>query len=151
MNKQYANIKFSKEKSKGGKLPFLDILINSLDKVTTSVYQKPNFTRLFMNLKCFVSRNYKFNLIKTLLDKIFKINNTLLGFDLDIKNLKHCLLHKNFHEKIVAYNVKKFLNNKIRNSNIEEENVEKHNFMLPYKKWCKLDKSVRHIFSTITN
>ena len=164
LNKQHANIKFTKENNKDGKLPFLDIFINSLGKVTTSVYHKPTFTGLFMNFKSFVPQSYKFNLIKTLHDRVFKINNTWFGFDLDVEGLKYCLLRNNFPERIIDRIVREFLDKKFMSSYVEEQNVEKHYFVLPYigdystytkkrimkiyKKFCKLDKRVRLIFST---
>ena len=45
------------------------------------------------------------NLIKTLLDRSFKINNAWVGFDLDNKILKHFVLDNNFPHKIVERNV----------------------------------------------
>ena len=163
LNEQHANIKFTQEKNKDGKLPFLDVLIDNSNKFNTSVYHKPTFTGLFMNFKSFVPQCYKLNLIKTLLDRVFKINNTWVGFDVDLKSLKHYLLRNNFPEKIIDRNIREYLDKKL-GSKVEEQSIESKYFVLPYigdystytknriiklhKKFCKLDQSIRLIFST---
>ena len=164
LNKQHKNIKFTKEESENGKLPFLDVLINNKEGLETSVYHKSTFTGLFMNFRSFVPQNYKFNLIKTLLDRIFKINNTWVGFDLDVKKLTYHLSRNCFPVKIIERNIKEFLDKKYTGGNEEEQNKEIRYFVLPYigdysaytkkcltkiyKKFCKTDKSVRLLFST---
>ena len=112
LNEKHANIKFTQEKNSEGKLPFLDVMIDNCNKFSTSVYHKPTFTGLFMNFKSFVPQSYKFNLIKTLLDRVFKINNSWVGFDLDLEGLKDCLLRNNFPEKIIDRITREFLDKK---------------------------------------
>ena len=51
------------------------------------VYRKKTFTGLFTNYFSFTSYSYKVDLIKTLVDRAHKINNTLLGFHEDITKL----------------------------------------------------------------
>ena len=46
INKWHPNIKFTKDESKEGKLPFLDVLVDNSDKVVTSVYHKPKLQHL---------------------------------------------------------------------------------------------------------
>ena len=63
------NIKFTIEKEKDNKLPFLDILINNnVSDLQTSVFHKKTYTGLLLNYFSFVHNCYKLGLIKTLVD-----------------------------------------------------------------------------------
>ena len=68
-------------------LPFLDGLINNTDPrfSLTPVYGKRTFTGLFPNYLGFSPFIYKLGLIKTLIDRTFKINNTWMGFLKDLQ------------------------------------------------------------------
>ena len=71
------------EKKVNHKSPFLDVLIdnNNPNFSLTSVYRKKSFTGLLTNYFNFTSySSYKVDLIKTLVDRAYNINNTWLGF-----------------------------------------------------------------------
>ena len=71
------------------KLPFLDVLVDNNDpnSLLTSVYRKKTFTGLLTNYFSFTSYSYKVGLIRTLVDRAYKINNTWLGLHEDISKL----------------------------------------------------------------
>ena len=96
INSKQHNIKFTKEYNQNGVLPFSDVLISNLETFKTSVYHKSTYTGLLTNFKSFVPFEYKIRLIKTLLDRIYKINSSRESFNLDVKSLCKCLL-RNFH------------------------------------------------------
>ena len=85
INQKHPNIKFTKEENKHFKLAFLDVLVDNSEKLVTTVYHKPIFTGLMINFRSFVPPGYKIILIKTLLDRVFKICNTWMGFDNGVK------------------------------------------------------------------
>ena len=86
LNRQHPNIKFTIEKEKNNQLPFLDILNNRLsNKLVTSVYRKRTYTGLLTNYNSFTSPNYKKGLIKTLIDRTFRINIDI--YQLGLKNI----------------------------------------------------------------
>ena len=59
LNQQHANITFTNEIGRDGKLPFLDIDISRSDrKFATSAYLKPTFTSLFTNFNSFIPLAY---------------------------------------------------------------------------------------------
>ena len=70
-------VRFTMEKQVNHKLPFLDVLIDNNDPSSslTSVYRKKTFTGLLTNYFSFTSYSYKVGLIKTLVDRAYKINN----------------------------------------------------------------------------
>ena len=86
------NIKFTFEKEKDNKLPFLDILINNNESdLQTLVFHKKTYTGLLLNYFSFVPNCYKLGLIKTLVDRIYRINNSWASFHKDLKDLKNIL------------------------------------------------------------
>ena len=88
INKQHPNIKFTSEEQENSALPFLDILIdNSGDKIKTSVNHKPTYTGLLTNFNSFIPFTYKSGLIRTLVDRCFRIASDWKRFDFDLKNL----------------------------------------------------------------
>ena len=86
INRQRSNIKFTIGIEKDGKPPFLDILVYNKPNLITSFYIKPNIHRLINNLFSLRPFTYKIGLIKTLLDRYYKINNTWKGFDKELEN-----------------------------------------------------------------
>ena len=78
------------------KIPFLDILITSSEKgdFHTSVYRKNTFTGLLLNFNSFTPLKYKLGLIKTLIDRVFKVSFNWPKFHAEILNVKN-LLSKN--------------------------------------------------------
>ena len=76
---------------KNGKLPFLVVLVCNKHNLVTSVYRKPLYTGLLTNFFSFTPSKYKNGLIKTLLDRSYKIINTWIGFDNDLEILTKTL------------------------------------------------------------
>ncbi|CAH3185349.1 unnamed protein product, partial [Porites evermanni] len=72
INSQHPNIRFTMEREVDNKLAFLDIL--------------KTFTGLLINYFSFTSFSYKMGLVRTLVDRLYKINNSWLGFHNDIKD-----------------------------------------------------------------
>ena len=92
-------------KQEKGQLPFLDVLLSKQSasdhqgSFITSVYRKKTYTGLLTNYFSFTPFKYKLGLIKTLIDRAYKINNTTQGFHNDIKNLSE-ILKRNMYPKI---------------------------------------------------
>ena len=76
INTWHPNIHFTVEKQKDSTLPFLDVLVCNREQCITSVYHKPTYTGLLTNYFSFIPHSYKTGLIRTLVDRIYKINNT---------------------------------------------------------------------------
>ena len=58
----------------------------------TSVFHKKTCTGILLNCFSFLPGSYKYRLIKTLIDRMYRINKTWASFDVDLKNLKQFLL-----------------------------------------------------------
>ena len=110
---RHENIKFTFEKKKNNKLPFLDILINNNESdLQTSVIHKKTYKSL-LNYFNFVPNCYKLGLIKTLMNQMYRINNSWTGFDKGLKDLKNIIPKNQYPLKRIGPVVKSYLNDKI--------------------------------------
>ena len=80
INNQHNNIKFTIEKERNNRLPFLDLLISKSNNNTnynfnTSVYRKPTYTDLGTSFFSSCCYKYKINAIKTLLHRAQKLSS----------------------------------------------------------------------------
>ena len=89
----------------------------SKPNLITSVYNKPTYTGLLTIFFSFTPSKYKNGLIKTLLDRCYKINNTWVGFDKDLEHLTKTL--NQFSTKLINKVTKKYLNLKLGKRPIE--------------------------------
>ena len=90
INARHPNVKFTHEKQLNGKFPFFDVLVdNSSNVCVTSVFHKKTYTGLLTNFFSFTPLNYKTGLIRTLVDRTFKINNTNAGLNKDLNKLRN--------------------------------------------------------------
>ena len=83
LNNKLDNIKFTKEIENNGVLPFLDVLVNRLEKYTT-VYKKPTFTGIYTNFLSFCDYKFKLNLINILFQRAYKICSSADKFNLEV-------------------------------------------------------------------
>ena len=166
LNTRHPNIKFTKDNTKPGELPFLDVLIKNQNELRTSVYHKSTYTGLLTNFRSFVPYVYKRMLVHTLIDRAYKINNTWHGFDMDIKKLTSTLCKNMFPLKMIENIIGKFLCIKLENSTSEvsEVKISTSYFKLPYigkfsnnvkqninklvKRYCKDTINVKLVFNT---
>ena len=137
LNTKHKNIKFTYEKQIENKLPFLDILIGNNENLQTSVFQKKTYTGLLLNYFSFVPDYYKYGLIKTLIDRMYRINSTWTSFDIDLKNLKQVLLKNQYPLTMIDNVIKKYLQNAVNKANtgsmpVEMPNIETRYFKLPF-------------------
>ena len=95
--------------------------LGSLQCLITSVYRKSTFTGLLQNDNSFVPFTYKKGLIKTLVDRTFRLNNTWDGFHLYLEKLKVILQKSKYPPKLIDKSVNRYLNKKIVNKPSEIE------------------------------
>ena len=91
-----------------------------------------------LNYFNFVPDSYKYDLIKTLIDRMYRINSTWTSFDIDLKNLKQVLLKNQYPLSMTDNVIKKYLQNTINKTNtgsmtVEMPNIERRYFKLPLK------------------
>ena len=147
------------------KLPFLDVLIDSNDPKSphTSIYRKKTFSGLLTNYFSFCSFVYKIGLIRTLVDRAYKINSTWVGLHKDLNKLTSILRKNLYPTKNVEMIIRNYLTNaKTKNPTSSQPEPSKRYFKLLYispfskiadnkirylvKKYCK-DLDVKLVFS----
>jgi len=110
LNNQHKNIKFTIEKEKNNKIPFLDTVVTRTETgFSTNIYHKPTFTGVYLNWTSLTSRRYKISLIYCLCDRIWKICKNTEERDLEIRKLKNTLLKNEYPEKVIDLEINKFI------------------------------------------
>ena len=133
LNNRHVNIKFTMETEVNQRLPFLDILIDNQYTLKTSVYHKPTYTGLLMNFKSFLPFQYKLGLIRTLIDRTFKISNNWVSFHSDIEKLKETLGRNMFPPNLFQKTLNRYLNKQLDVTQVrEEKDIDIRFFKLPY-------------------
>ena len=135
LNKQHPNIKFTSEPEVNGVLPFLDINIEKRDGggFSTSVYHKASYTGLLLNYLSYTPNLYKKSLVKTLINRTFKICSNWTKFNIDVNKIKIILQRNAFPLKFIELIIRNYVNETYNLSN-KTEKVIKNNyyFKLPY-------------------
>ena len=73
------------EREVDNKIAFLDVLVNNNPlNLQTSVFRKRTFTGLLTNYFSFPSFSFKMGLVRTMVDRVYKTNNSWQGFHKDI-------------------------------------------------------------------
>ena len=89
---------------------FLDVLIdNSQNILKTSTYHKSTYSGLLLNYTSFTSRFYKIGLVKCLIDRAYKINNTWPGFHDDVSKIKDVLKRNSYPPFILDKIIKAYI------------------------------------------
>ena len=139
INDKHPNITFTMETEVNHKLPFLDVLLDNSNppSLVTSVFRKSTYTGLLTNFLSFSPFPYKLGLIRTLVDRTFKINNTWTGFHNNIKELANILGKNQFPSSLVNRTVKQYLNkffaSPLHASAITNSNeIRTHYYKLPF-------------------
>ena len=171
INARHPSIRFTMEREINKKLSFLDILLdNSHPSIVTSVYRKKTFTGLLTNYFSFAPLNYKLGLVRTLLDRVYKINNCWVGLHLDVKRLIFLLQKNCFPSWVIDKIIYRYLSKKMnppltgQNASSNSGKTSSHSYKLPYvgrfskitqtklrqllKRYCKADLDVKLVFST---
>ena len=100
------------------KLPVLGILSdNSHLSIVTSVYRKKTFTGLLTDYFSFAPLNYKLGLVRTLVDRVYKINNSWVFFHLDVKKLIVILRKICFPSRVIDKTIHSNVSKKMDPSN----------------------------------
>ena len=133
-NSRHPNIKFTFEKENDGKLSFLDILVDNCSRdCVFSVFHKKTYTGLLTNFFSFTPSCYKIGLIRTLIDRIYKINNTSSGLQNDLNKLSDTLKRNSFPSHIIDRTFKRYLDRSFcqKSRNTNDDNDTRY-FKLPF-------------------
>ena len=134
LNEKHPNIKFTMETEVNKSIPFLDVLITSSTDGTfqTSVYRKSTFMGLFMNFLSFSPIFYKLGLIKTLIDRVYKICYDRSTFNKEVSKVKGYLCKNAYPPQLIDKQIKNYLD-KIGQEKVDNENSDNVSYLkLPF-------------------
>ena len=133
------NIKTSslllKRKTQINKYHFIDVFVdNSGTRLIISVcYRKKMFTRVLINYLSYTSISYTIGLVKCLIDRVFRINNTWIGFDKDLGVVLKFLRKNAYPEHLLSKITRNYLHKKLKMiSNDKKRSADERFFKLPY-------------------
>ena len=82
--------------------PFLDALIDNRNNISnTSTYHKSTYSGLLPNFDSFTFRFYKISLIKSFIDRAYKINNKWASFHNDVTKIKETFKRNSFRPFLI--------------------------------------------------
>ena len=120
-------LKFTYELEKSRTINFLDVKITSNpDALNTKVYVKPTNSGQCINFKSIAPIRYKTGVIKTLLNRAYKICSSYESLHLEIDRLKQLFTNNNFPMNIIEKEISNFLSKKFdpENQNPEEPTAD---------------------------
>jgi len=138
-------------------LPFSDVLINNNNpnSLLTSVYRKTTFAGLLTNYFSFISYSYKVGLIRSLVDRAYKINNTWPGLHEDIIKLMDILKKNLFLAYLIERVVNRYVTRTLSNHSprVSLPSSPTFYFKLPYIGHFSVvtQKKVRHLIKRYCN
>ena len=110
LNTKHPNIKFTFEAEQNGVLPFLDVYIDiNNNSLTTNIFRKSTYTGLLTNYFSFTSFSYKLSLIRTLCDRVYKLNNSWQGIHNDFEKTKNILKKNMYPPSLIDRTFKNYL------------------------------------------
>ena len=109
LNRQHKNTKFTSEIENENPISFLDIKITrDKKKFITSVYRKTTFNGVFTNFGSFFPKSYKYNLLFTLLHRVFRLCSNFEHFHQEIEKLKTISENNGYPKSFVDFCIKKY-------------------------------------------
>ncbi|XP_066913586.1 uncharacterized protein [Clytia hemisphaerica] len=123
---QAPNLKFTIEREKDGKIPFLDmLLIREGSTISSTWYTKPTDTGLMMNYHALSPLRYKRSAVTSMIHRIFRSCSTLELLDESLVKARRILKNNQypskFYEPIIRKTLEKLRNPPQENANAEEE------------------------------
>ena len=102
MNNCHPSISFTMEIASNGKLPFAGIEICKEGcKLVTSVYRKPTNTGLLLHHQSHVDNRYKRSLVKTMLNRAYRLSSTWELFSTECERLKLIFSNLKYSDSLV--------------------------------------------------
>ena len=110
LNQCHSSIKFTMEIENNRMLPFLGTqLLNKSTHVETKVYVKPTNSGLMLHYKSHVDDRYKRGLLKTMLDRAFRLSSNWAYFSEECDRLKLLFSRLKYPDKLINYTITRFI------------------------------------------
>ena len=144
LNQCHSSIKFTMETESNGMLPFLGTqLLNKHTHVETKVYVKPTNTGLLLHYKSHVDDRYKRGLLKTMLDRAFRLSSNWSYFSEECDRLKLVFSRLKYPDNLVNSTISRFVAAKASDQPVSSPAVSDRSdpirVVLPFKDQASAD------------
>ena len=147
LNNCHPSISFTMEIASNGKLPFVGIEICKKGcKLVTSVYRKPTNTGLLLHHQSHVDNRYKRSLVKTMLNRAYRLSSTWELFSTECERLKLIFSNLKYSDSLVNSTITRFVNSVMSpdtRSTPPTENI--YRIVLPFKDQKSADIVKKHL------
>ena len=159
LNQCYPSIKFTMETESNSMLPFLGTqLLNKHTRVETKVYVKPTNTGLLLHYKSHVDDRYKRGLLKTMLDRTYRLSSNWHYFSEECDRLKLVFSRLKYPDNLVNSTISRFVAARASDQPVSSPTVSDRldpiRVVLPFKDQASADivraqlKDLRQKFQT---
>ena len=134
LNGKHPNMQFTLEKEDQNRISFLDILVTKSEgSFQTTVYRKPTYTGVGLHYFSFTDKLFKINVIKTLLERAFKICSGYNDLHEELMKLKDYFKRNGYPIGLIENMIKKFMDRSYeRNTTVATVNKMVKYIKLPY-------------------
>ncbi|XP_068705128.1 uncharacterized protein [Montipora foliosa] len=113
LNNCHSSVKFTMVIENDGMLPFLGTqLLNKSTQIQTKIYVKPTNTGLLLHYKSHVDDRYKRGLLKTMLDRAFRLSSNWSYFSEECDRLKMVFSRLDYPDKLINSTITRFIADK---------------------------------------
>ena len=117
LNEIHPSISFTMELEKNGRLPFLGMeIIRNIIRLDRKVYRKPTDTGLLLHYHSHVDMKYKHSLLKTMLNRGFKLSSNWQLFHQECERLKKIFTRLYYPEPLIQNTSRVFIEMKVTGS-----------------------------------
>ena len=114
LNEIHPSINFTMELEKNGKIPFLGMeIIRNGTRLDRKVYRKPTDTGLLLHYHSHVHIKYKHSLLKTMLNRAFKLSSNWQLFHQECERLRVIFTRLHYPEPLIQNTIKVFVEVKV--------------------------------------
>ena len=114
LNEIHPSVSFTMELEDNNRLPFLGMeIIKNGSQLDTKVYKKPTDTGLLLHYQSHVDVKYKHSLLKTMLNRAFKLSSNWKLFHQECERLKETFARLQHPESLVETTIRQFVEAKV--------------------------------------
>ena len=144
LNQCHSSIKFTMETESNGTLLFLGTqLLNKHTRVETKVYVKPTNTGLLLHYKSHVDDRYKRGLLKTMLDRAYRLSSNWHYFSEECDRLKLVFSRLKYPHNLVNSTISRFVaaraSDQPVSSPVVSDRLDPIRVVLPFKDQASAD------------
>ena len=149
LNGIHPSVSFTMELEDNGKLPFLGmVIIRNGPRLDTKGYRKPTDTGLLLHYQSHVDVKHKHSLLKTMLNRAFKLSSNWQFFHQECERLKGIFARLHYPETLVENTISHFIETKVTENacprqRVSDERDAPVRIVLPFKDQ-KSANAVRH-------